>query len=280
MAARSDRRPLAERRRMLQTHARRAALACACALPLFASGDLVVPTGGQLSLNGGSVVLGCTNLSSSGTTNVGTGSLLDVGIATIQTGGVVNGGSGTIEINQGWSNNGTFVAGTSTVDFGEDCSTGPATISGDTTFSTVSFGTTTGRDYVFAAGSTQTITSLLQISGTTSNPIQFHSSSPSQAAFINLLPAGSQQIQNVGVTDVWATNQPLDPRGVNQGGGGNALGWFGAVLTAGANAIPTLSEAALVALAALFALVVAWRERRAFSASAGRAGIVPRASDA
>jgi hypothetical protein len=178
-----ERRPNAEHRRArLHVNVRRVAMACACTLPLLAHGDLVVPAGGQVSVNGGTVFLACTDFSSSGTTNVGSGSLLGTGDLTIQPGGVVNGGTGLIVVNQNWSNNGSFVAGTGEVDFRENCGGAPASISGNTTFSTVSFQSASGKSYFFAAGSTQTITTLLQISGTAANPIEFRSSSPSQAA--------------------------------------------------------------------------------------------------
>jgi hypothetical protein len=259
------------RTRKIVAAARATALACGCALPLFAGGDLFVPAGGQVSVNGGAILLACTGISSSGTMNVGAGSLRSVGDLAIQPGGIVNGGTGSIEVNQNWTNDGTFVAGFGTVDFREACGGAPAAISGNTTFSTASFQTTIGRDYFFAAGSTQTITSLLQISGTATNPIQFRSSTPAQVAYIDLLGAGAQQIQDVGVTDVWADGQPLAPTQANQGGGGNALGWFGAALAAAVNAIPTLGNAALAALATLLALAVALQERRR-RASPGKSG--------
>ena len=81
---------------------------------------------------------------------------------------------------------------------------------------------------MFQVGTTQTIAGVLQILGTTDNPIQFRSSAPGQVANINLLPGGTQSILHVGVTDVWATGQHLAPDQTNEGGGGNAVNWFGA----------------------------------------------------
>jgi hypothetical protein len=263
MAATGGRHPIAHRRRiLLLTLVRCIAVTCACTLPLVASGDLIVPAGAQVNVNGGTILLACTDLSSAGTTNVGAGSLRNAADVTIQPAGVVNGGTGLIEVNGNWSNGGSFVAGAGTVDFRENCGGAPATISGNTTFSTVSFATLTGKNYFFAVGSTQTVTSLLQISGTAANPIQFHSTSTPQVAFLDLLGTGTQQIQNVGVTDVWATGQHLAANQANDGGGGNDQGWFGAVIAAGAAAIPTLGNFSLAALAVLLALVTALHERR------------------
>jgi hypothetical protein len=236
-----------------------------CLLAAVARADLIVPANSQTSVNNGVVDLSCTDVVVAGTLNVDTGALKNVRNLTIQPGGVVNGGSGLIEIGGNWSNSGNFVAGSSTVNFRELCGAGPATISGNTTFSAVSFVSAIGRTYTFTVGSTQTITTLLQISGTQANPIQFKSSSSGQVASINLLTGGTQQIQNVGVTDVWATGQWLAPLGHNAGGGGNAQRWFGNPVIGGAakaTPIPTLDYGALAALATFLAVAGAWLARR------------------
>ncbi|HEX7271767.1 MAG TPA: hypothetical protein VF420_06420, partial [Casimicrobiaceae bacterium] len=195
---------------------RLAVVAWTCLLAAIARADLIVPASSQTNLNSGAVDLSCTDVVVAGTLNVDAGSLKNVRNLTIQPGGVVNGGSGVIEVGGNWTNSGNFVAGTSTVNFRELCGAGPATISGNTTFSAVSFVSAIGKTYIFAVGSTQTITSLLEIAGTQANPIQFKSSSSGQVAFINLLAGGKQQIQHVGVTDVWATGQHLAPLLTNE----------------------------------------------------------------
>ena len=258
-------------RMLVRVGGRLAALACACVVAAAARADLIVPTNGVTSLNAGVADLSCTDVVVAGALNVNTGSLRNVRNVTIQPGGVINGGSGVIEVAGNWSNSGSFVAGTSTVNFRELCGAGAATISGDTTFFGASFVSAVGRNYVFAVGSTQTITSLLQITGTSANPIQFRSSSPGQVAFINLLNSGTQQIQHVGVTDVWATGQWLAPFQTNEGGGGNAHRWFGVPNGGGGGTsqqIPTLDHWALAALVALLAATGAWIARRRAKARA------------
>ena len=240
-------------------------VAWTCLLAVVARADLIVPANSQTNLNSGIADLSCTDVVVAGTLNVDAGALKNVRNFTIQPGGVVNGGSGVIEVGGDWSNSGSFVAGTNTVNFRELCGAGPATISGNTTFSAVSFVSAIGRTYIFTVGSTQTITSLLEIAGTQANPIQFRSSSSGQVAFINLLTGGTQQIQHVGVTDVWATGQWLAPFEHNEGGGGNAHRWFGTPNGGGAGttaAIPTLDYGALAVLAASLALAGAWLARR------------------
>lgn len=233
---------------------RRSALLALAGLLLCsaARADLNVPSGALIALASGITDLACTDVVVAGTLQVNSGQLNNVRSLTIQSGGVIDGGSGTIQVAGNWTNSGTFIAGTGTVDFRDLCAFGNAVIIGSTTFSRASFVTSSGKNYVFAVGSTQTITALLEISGPAGNPIQFRSSLPSQVAFINLVDGGTQQIQHVGVTDVWATGQWLAPFQTNEGGGGNANRWFGTPDTAAA-AIPTLDTALLIALSLLLA---------------------------
>jgi hypothetical protein len=246
------------------------AWACALALLLAfpAHADFIVPAGATTKLASGVVDLACTDLVVGGTVQVQSGAINNVRNVTIQSGGTLDGGSGVIQVGGNWSNSGSFSAGTGEVDFRDLCGGLSATVSGNTTFSRASFVSNIGKNYVFAVGSTQTILSLLQISGTAANPIQFRSSASGQVAFINLVNGGTQQIQHVGVTDVWATGQCLAPGQANEGGGGNAKNWFvcsgggGGGGSATPNSIPALDTAGLVALAALLAASGMWLARR------------------
>jgi hypothetical protein len=224
--------------------------------PALAAADLIVPSGAIVSLGGGTLDLGCTDLVVAGTFQIGSGQVLNARNITIQSGGVVGGGSGTIELGGNWSNFGGFFSGTGTVRFLDLCALAISTISGSSSFANARFVTSTGKNYVFAVGSVQTITGVLEITGTTPQPIQFFSSVPGSVASINLTQNGTQQIVHVGVTDVWATGQPLAPTLQNEGGGGNAAGWFGAsTLLPKVAGIPALSNLMLAVLAALLALV-------------------------
>jgi hypothetical protein len=234
-----------------------AGAALAAARP--ARADLVVPANATVNLASGSLDLACTDVVVAGTLQVASASILNARHVTILAGGAIDGGSGSIALGGNWSNAGQFVAGTSAVRFRDLCSLTAATVAGSTTFSTASFVTATGRNFVFEVGSTQTINALLEIAGTAALPIQFRSAVPGQVAYVNLVPSGTQQIQHVGVTDVWATGQWLAPNLTNEGGGGNANRWFG---QGAATPIPTLAETMLAVLAALLAAIGAWRLRR------------------
>jgi len=231
--------------------------------PVLAAADVIVPANALGSLNGGTLDLGCTDLVVAGTLQLGSGRVLNARNVTIQTGGVLDGGSGTLEIGGDWSNNGGFLAGTGTVRFRDSCATASATISGSSSFANARFVTSIGKNYVFAVGSVQTITRALQITGTVPKPLQFRSSAPGQVASINLTGTGTQQIVHVGVTDVWATGQPLASGQRNEGGGGNAKGWFGSTNPPAEVAIiPALSTLMLCILSAVLAFVASFDLRR------------------
>lgn len=242
--------------RLLLTVSLAVALFCAA---LRAHADLIVPANSVVNLGSGTVDLACTDVIVAGTLQLASGSVLNARHVTIQAGGTIDGGSGFVTLGGNWTNAGQFIPGTSAVRFRDLCALTSATITGNTTFSTASFVTAIGKNYVFAVGSTQIINDLLEIAGTTALPIQFRSSVAGQVAFVNLMASGVQQIQHVGVTDVWATGQWLAPALTNEGGGGNANRWFGGgPVPAAAAPIPTLSDAMLVALVALLAATGAW----------------------
>jgi IPTL-CTERM motif len=251
---------VAARRRVFAWLLLTATFIVATARPAHA--DLIVPANSVMSLDSGIVDLACTDVIVAGTLQVASGSIVNARHVTIQAGGTINGGSGIVELGGNWTAAGQFTAGTSQVRFRDLCALTTATIAGNTTFATASFVTGTGKNYIFATGTTQTVTTRLEIAGTTALPIQFRSSTPAQVAFINLLAGGVQAIQHVGVTDVWATGQWLAPTLNNEGGGGNASRWFGGLVPVITEPIPTLADATLIALSALLAATGALLLRR------------------
>jgi hypothetical protein len=231
------------------------ALAVLFSLAGAARADLTVVAGSTVNLGGGTADLSCTDVTVSGTLMDG-GTMRNVRHFSIRPGGVVlTSGGGAIEVGGNWSNAGSFGGGTSSVLFSDVCGLPSASVAGSTTFSSVAFSSGTGKHYVLQSGATQTISAALQVLGTAGQPIQFVSSVAGGVANINLQPGATQQIQQVGVTDVWATGQWLAPYQSNQGGGGNANRWFGVPSNAVAEPIPTLSECLVAALAALTAAI-------------------------
>ncbi|HZR01635.1 MAG TPA: hypothetical protein VFA81_00510 [Burkholderiales bacterium] len=220
-------------------------------LPCFA--QVSVPAGAAFNLAGASVDLGGVALHVSGAVQLGSGVLQDVSDVTIASGGTLDAGSSTISLFGNWSDSGIFVRGSSHVDF-VDGAAAAGSIAGDTTFANLSLVSASGKSYAFAAGSTQHIANVLTLQGTASAGIQLRSSS-STPAYIDLQPGGTQNIQYVGVSHVHATGQPLAPTEINDGGSGDALGWFGNGAAANVAQTPTLSLTSIaLLLLGLFAL--------------------------
>ena len=232
-----------------------ARLSCCVAGCLFTAAlvqaQLAIPTGGAFSLNGGALDLAGTDLQVAGAFSIGAGDLANVRNVSIAAGGNVDGGSGRITLFGDWSDLGAFLPASGAVNF-VDGGASPANISGSTSFYDASFVSASGKSYSFAVGSTQTVAHLLTILGTPALAIQFRSSAAGQVAFIDLSASGAQNIQFVGVSDVHATGQHLAPNESNDGGSGNALGWFGSAGGgAGVVATPTLTMWGLLLLALL-----------------------------
>ncbi len=241
---------------------RSAALAAACTLLAGAAfADLIVPAGGTVSLGGGTIDLGCSDVVVGGGLQLGAGAAAGTRNLTILAGGTLDAGSGAITLAGGWSNGGTFNSGSGTVSFVDagGCSVA-STISGGTTFYDLSLISSTGKVYTFEAGMTQTVANSLTIQGVAGTPLQIVSNTPGVQGNLNLSPGGTQSIAHVGVTDNWATGQPLAPFQTNEGGGGNARGWFGQPLQS--TGIPALGGAGLIFLAFLIGTMAVLAIRR------------------
>jgi len=261
MGRRARRAPPIATRRGGRTHRTALAFLLGCFAAAGARADLDVPAGGQYILDAGVTDLACTNVTVAGTLLVQSGSLINVRHLTIQPGGTIDGGSGIIELGGDWANSGTFTSGTGQVNFRDLCGLTSVVISGSTTFHDLSFVSSIGKNHSFVTGTTQTVAGELEIVGTAPNPLQFRTTSSGVTAFIDLVPGGTQAIQHVGVTDVWATGQWLAPLLTNEGGGGNANRWFGMPMVAPTR-IPTLGDAALALAALMLALAGAMDLRR------------------
>ena len=205
------------------------------------------------------MAVGGGDLATGGVLQLGAGHVADLRNFQVTGGGQASLGSGQIELFGDWSNGGTINPGSSLVSF-IDGALASSTLLGSSTFASLSFLSTTGKRYLFQSGSTQTINYALTIQGTQALPIQFDVTSPGSVANINLLPSGSQAIQYVGVSDVHATGQHLAPSQDNDGGRGNATGWFRALLAPYA-AVPGLTPWAIAMLLLALSLV-AWRQIR------------------
>lgn len=210
-----------------------------------AHADIAVPAGGSIALGGSSNDLGFTDVTVAGTLLLQNGSLSNVRNFTIAPGGSVVAGSGVITLSGNWNNAGSFSAGTGAIHFVDApaCSTG-STISGSSTFASLSLISTCGKLYRFAAGSNQTINALFTVSGTAALPLRIESTAAAQTAFVNL--TGQQLINDLAVANVRATGVALAPTLTNQNPTGVAIGWFG--LTEASYAVPVTGRVALGAI--------------------------------
>lgn len=224
---------------------------------------LHVPAGGRFELGGGGLSLAAQDLQVDGTFVLGGGTAL--GVASFRLGGQADFGSGLFELSGDWDNHGAFTAGDGRVRFTD----GPAesALLGSTTFANASFVSANGKRYRFESGSTQVVAAGLEILGDGA-PIQIDVTQPGATALLNLLPSGTQSIANVGVSDVHATGQWLAPDQTNQGGRGNADGWFGGGGPVVVPAVPAPVSSPLgLGLFALALLALALRALRRHSAS-------------
>lgn len=222
--------------------------------------DLVVPAGGAVSLGGGTIDLGCGDIAVGGGLQLAGGAAKGVRNVTILSGGTLDAGSGTVTLAGNWTDGGTFTPGTGTVAFvdGAGCSVASA-IGGATTFYNLSLISSIGKVYTFASGMTQSVVNSLTIQGLPGTPLRIVGSSPGAQGNLNLSFGGAQSIAHVGVTDNWATGQPLAPGLANEGGTGNARGWFGAPLGDG---IPALGGPGLVLLTVILGTLAVLAARR------------------
>ena len=92
-----------------------AALGWAASAAVPAHADWVLPAGASASLGGGTAQLGCASLSNGGTLQLQGGALRSAANVTVEAGGTFTIDSGTVELAQLWTNNGTATATTGSV---------------------------------------------------------------------------------------------------------------------------------------------------------------------
>ncbi|NKI36466.1 hypothetical protein HFP89_14950 [Wenzhouxiangella sp. XN79A] len=188
----------------------------------FAS--ITIDSGGSISLGNGLLDLAGGDLIVDGQFNLQDGDVSDAGNVVI-TGGL-DGGTGSLLVLGDWINNGSFIAQTGQVTLFDSVG-GSAQMVGDSIFFGLSLLSPAGGRFVLQSGSVQQVIDALTILGAPGQPVQIESSNPPQIAELVLQAGGSQNIDFVGVSNVYATGEPLAPDGTNQGGSGNAVGWFG-----------------------------------------------------
>ncbi len=137
---------------------------------------------------------------------------------TIDPSGVLNGNSATLELAGDWDN-----AGTSTVQMVDGCSLLSSVIAGNATFANLQMTTASGFQRSFTAGSTQSITTSLQLLGVSGNRLRIRSTLGGSAALFNV--TGSSSADFVDVQDNDATPGNDVALGLNSIKGTNTPGW-------------------------------------------------------
>ena len=226
-----------------------------------------IGSGGKLDLGSAKIDLGCTpfQVAAGGSATLDSGQI--VGGTDVGNAGQLDAGSATVQASGDWSNNGTFLAGTSLVALQDGCGRPSSTLSGDSSFFRFTDNTTSGRTLVFTAGRTQRVSSALTLAGTTGNRLHIRSSSPGSPGFLELASTGTQSIAEVDVQDnhelvtgqVIAPGPPVAFNSVDSGGNSR---WFldnGQVERVAE--VPTLSGAGAVLLACALFAAYCWTQR-------------------
>ena len=116
------------------------------AYEIEADTEVTLGAGDQLDLD-------CNDFRVAGTFHLQSGRVDSASDVTIPNGGTIDGGSGILDVNGNWTNQGSFQAGTGRVQLMGACTTAPIHVTGATTFCHLDL-SNTGLDYVFPAGQT------------------------------------------------------------------------------------------------------------------------------
>lgn len=235
-----------------------ALLAVVMAAAVPASANITVGAGSSWTAADAHYHLGCGDISNQGDLDLGTSTF--AAVRNFSNGSNLVATAADVSVGGDWSNTGTVNAGSSVFRFADECGDGSSTITGETTFPTLSVTSGLGKTVYFAANATQTVTDSLILEGIAGMLLVLRSTEAGTQAAINLVPGGSQYIRYVDVADHLAAGAYLAPGPPSQFDSvdsGNNTRWF-LGLTAPA---PALSLPAL-ALACAALLFLAWTRQR------------------
>ncbi len=228
------------------------------AMPAGAQG-ITIDAGSRWQADGARHALDCTPITNAGQLEADSGAFDAVG-------GFANTGQASattavLRVGGDWSNSGAFAAGQSSVQLVDACSINAASITGTTSFSSLSLSSNAGKLYAFEAGATQSVQQALVLAGGPAVRLVIRSTSPGVQANLALATSGTQSISRIDVADMRAPDEAAYlaqgmPHEFDSIDSGNNTRWFGDFL--GSVALPTLSGAVTVLLALLLA-ALAWR---------------------
>jgi hypothetical protein len=235
-------------------------------MPAFAA--FTVGVGSSLQLGDGKFDLGCSDLIINGSAAGGSGAVAGVANLAIA-GGSLSPGAGRIALGGDFSNAGTFIPGSSSVNIVDACGNGTSRITGTTAFYDLLVGSTIGKQLVFPAGVVQNVAHAFALQGAAGNLLQVLSSTPGTKARLVVAAGAAQTIAYVNArhndASGGATVAPGTAANYNSVDGDGLLNWFAAVIgpPGGTAAVPAplLGRWAALLLAALLA-AFAWRRSR------------------
>jgi hypothetical protein len=205
------------------------------------AGTLLVGSGATVDLGTGSLALGCADLDVAGTFSAGGVGFTQGRDVAIATSGTLHGNSATLELSGDWDNQGSFVAGTSSVRMVDGCGLLSAVVSGKSSFYNLDIGTSSAKQIRFEAETTQWIANLLAFGGAPGSLLQIRSTVDGTAARLEV--QGSSSATYVDVQDNDASSGNPIALGSDSVKGPNTPGWQLSAV------IPLLPPLALGALA-------------------------------
>jgi len=125
---------------------------------------------------GGSMDMGCLAVQVEGALLIGDGQFATSSNLNVAGGGEFNGGSGVLAVGGDLSSSGTFNAGTGSVVLTDGCTGNTSQLSGTMVFQNLTLSSTSGRTFVIPAGTNITVLGTLTLQGAPGQNIQLISS--------------------------------------------------------------------------------------------------------
>ena len=239
-----------------------------------ASAAVTIGSGAVVNFADAAVNLGCSDLVVAGQASATSAVISAVANLSI-TGGTFTPASAQLSLGGSFNNAGTFLSGASRIGIVDACGNGISAVSGATAFYDLFVRTAAGKQLVFAASATQSVSHALGLQGTAGHLLQVVSSVAGQQALINVTPGASQAIAFIDARDNRASGATIAPGAAttySSVDGGNLVNWFANARVDSNGALvpaPLLDVNARAVLLGLLALVawVALRRRSAESSS-------------
>ena len=233
--------------------------------------SVTIGSGSVVSFGDGTFDFGCQDLTIAGQATGSAEILRAITNLMISSGGTLAPGAGSIWLGGDFANAGTFASGTSRVNIVDACGNGTSHVSGSAEFYELAAVSATGKQLVFPAGVSQTVSHALTFLGASGQLLNIVSSSSGVRALLKVSPSAIQTIGYVNARDndasAGATIAPGTPAQYSSINSGGLINWFGGMGGGGGGAsmvpAPVLGAAGRLALllGVLFGAIAAARRR-------------------